>query len=103
MIFYLSGKISDVTKSKERENMEVFNAAERDLVARGVTVFNPAKLECDGKPWEWYLARDLKWINDYRPMLYMLPGWQDSRGSRLEVAFAQLLGLQILYPIGRTE
>lgn len=102
-MFYISGKITDDDPKIMRANLQKFHEVEHQLVSRGIPVFNPAKLECDGKPWEWYLARDLKWINDYRPTLYMMEGWQDSRGSRLEVAFAQLLGLSIIYPIGRTE
>ncbi|MBP6924752.1 MAG: DUF4406 domain-containing protein [Candidatus Pacebacteria bacterium] len=99
MLYYLSGKITAPTRQEELDNMQVFFDTERQLVARGFEIFNPAKLEVEGMVWEWYLARDLKWINDYRPGLYMLPGWKESRGARLEYAFAQLLHLCIVEPM----
>lgn len=98
-MFYLSGKITDVSKEKEKVNIQNFFNVEKELVGRGFEVFNPASLEEEGRSWEWYLARDLKWINDNRPTLYMLPGWEVSRGARLEVEYARLIGLRIVYPI----
>lgn len=96
-IYYLSGKISDVSREKEILNMQVFNQTEKDLVARGFEVFNPATLEVDGGTWEWYLARDLKWILDNRPIIYLIDGnWRESKGARLEVEFARLLGLHVI-------
>lgn len=79
--------------------MEVFFLVERELIARGFDVFNPARMEVDGKPWEWYLARDMKWIYENRPALYMLPGWQESRGARLEYELAKLLHLPVAEPL----
>lgn len=96
MLYYISGKITAPTREQELLNIEVFYLVERELIARGFEVFNPARLEVDGKPWEWYLARDLKWINDNKPALYMLPGWQDSRGARLEYEYARMLNLCIV-------
>lgn len=98
-MYYLSGKITDPDLEIMRSNLQKFHELEHQLVSRGIAVFNPARLEQDGKSWEWYLARDLKWINDYRPTIYLMEGWQDSRGARLEVEFARLLRLTILYPI----
>lgn len=99
MSYYISGKITDTSREKELANMEVFYQTERELIARGFDVFNPARLEVEGKSWEWYLARDLKWIYENRPTLYMLPGWEDSRGARLEYEFAKLLDLSIVRPL----
>lgn len=98
-MLYISGKITDVSREKELVNLQNFFNVEKELIARGFNVFNPARLEEDCRSWEWYLARDLKWINDNRPILYMLPGWQESRGARLEVEFAKLLGVRIIFPI----
>lgn len=98
-MYYLSGKITDADPRIMRSNLQKFYEVERALVARGIDVFNPAKLEEDGRSWEWYLARDLKWINDYRPIIYLMDGWEESRGARLEVEFAKLLKLTILYPM----
>lgn len=96
-IYYLSGKITDVTREKELFNMEVFNQTERDLTNRGFNVFNPATLEIDGGTWEWYLARDLKYIVENRPIIYLIDGnWRESKGAKLEVEFAKLLGLSVI-------
>lgn len=99
MLYYISGKITDVSREKELENKQMFYQAENDLVARGFEVFNPAKLDELGRSWEWYLARDLKWIYENKPALYMLPGWQESRGARLERQLALLLHLPIVEPV----
>lgn len=98
MLYYISGKITAPTREEELKNMEVFFKTEADLIARGFEVFNPARLEVDGKSWEWYLARDMKWIYENRPALYMLTGWQESRGARLEYQLALLLHLCIVEP-----
>ena len=99
MFYYLSGKITDSSPEQQALNMEVFFLVERELIARGFDVFNPARLEVEGKSWEWYLARDMKWIYENRPALYMLPGWQESRGARLEYELAKLLNLQVAEPM----
>lgn len=99
-IYYLSGKITDVTREKELLNMQVFNQTEKDLVARGFDVFNPAKLEVNGGTWEYYLSRDLLWIYENKPIIYLISNdWQESRGARLEVEWAKMLGLQIVSPL----
>lgn len=97
--FYLSGKITDVTRELERANLQKFFEVEKELVARGFDVFNPATFEKDGMTWEQYLAKDLFWILENHPMLYLLEGWETSRGARLEVAWARLLGLTIIEPL----
>lgn len=98
-MYYLSGPITAPTREEELANIKKFYDLEHELLNRGFHVFNPAKLEEAGRSWEWYLARDLKWINDYRPTIYLMDGWQNSRGARLEVEFARLLKLTILYPL----
>ena len=95
-MIYLSGKITDVSKEKELLNMEIFNKVERELKAQGYEVFNPVIYEIDGGTWEYYLARDLQWIATNKPDIYVLPNWRESKGARLEVEFAYLLGLKIL-------
>lgn len=99
MLYYLSGKITDHNREKELENMQLFHDTEVELVKRGIDVFNPAKLETLGKSWEWYLSRDLLYIQEKRPMIYLLDNWYESKGARLEVEWARLLGLHVLYPM----
>jgi hypothetical protein len=98
-MLYLCGKITDVSRELEKANLQKFHDLEKELVARGFEVFNPAKFEADGLRWEHYLAADLIWIHANRPMLYLMEGWRESRGARLEVEFSRLLGLSILEPL----
>lgn len=96
MKYYLSGKISN--GGSEASTFDQFNEEETRLVAEGHEVFNPAKLEVEGgASWEWYLSRDLKYIYENRPTMFMLKGWEQSQGARLECEFAKLLGLTIEY------
>lgn len=95
MRYYLSGKISN--GDTEPHNYAHFDEMEERLMLQGHEVFNPAKLEKVGASWEWYLARDVKWIMEYRPTLLMLEGWEGSRGARLEHELGKLLGLEIEY------
>lgn len=96
-MIYISGKISDETREKELENLKRFAEKTAELKQMGWEVFNPGELECPGWVWEQYLARDLKFIHDHHPALYMMCGWEDSRGARLEHQTALLLELNIAY------
>lgn len=98
MIYYISGKITN--GESEQPNFKYFFEAEELLWKREdcTTVFNPAKLEeKEYATWEHYLARDVKYIIDNRPTLYMLPNWEESKGARLEHELAKLLDLPIEY------
>jgi hypothetical protein len=95
-MMYLSGRISSNDPEEQQANLQKFHDLEKELVARGFEVFNPAKFVTEGKTWEFYLARDLKYLYEARPMLYLMEGWEQSRGARLEVEFAKLCGLQII-------
>lgn len=96
-LYYISGKITDETREKELKNITAFNLKEEELIQEGHTVFNPASLEVEGKTWEQYLAQDLIFIIQNKPALYVLKGWESSRGARLEVETAKLLSLDIIY------
>lgn len=100
MKYYISGRITDETRQLELENMQLFYDLEMKLIAEGTNpedIFNPARLEVDSvATWEWYLARDLHYIMENKPTLILLPNWKDSKGARLEVEVAELLGLTIL-------
>ena len=93
---YISGRMSD--GGREKPTFIGFFEAEKEWVAKGYEVFNPASVESDAnKSWEHYLARDLTWIIENRPMLFMLKGWEESQGARLEYEVALRLGLKIKY------
>jgi len=96
-LYYISGKITDVSREKERENLEKFNIKDKELRSQGHVVFNPASHEVEGTTWEQYLAFDIIFIVNNKPTLYMMKGWEESRGARLEHETALLLNLDIIY------
>ena len=96
MRIYISGAITGTTDYKER-----FAAAEEKLKAAGYEVVNPAKVTEVLPPlsWETYMGIcvPLLAICD---AIYMLNGWRDSRGAKIEHRLMQGSGHKILYEDG---
>jgi hypothetical protein len=105
-------------------NFPAFDAASEDLRFQGYDIVSPAELDDpvernaalasqtgdhlpEQQPWGVYLARDLKIVCDVTGVI-VLPGWQHSRGARLETYVSDVLGKPIYqYPdlckIARTD
>ncbi|QGJ93798.1 nucleotide pyrophosphohydrolase [Mycobacterium phage Hannaconda] len=82
-------------------NHPAFNRAAERLRAQGHTVINPAELDTEAGDvgeleWHEYLRRDIKVLADCTHIA-MLPGWENSKGARLEHHIAQELGLTVEY------
>lgn len=96
-VVYVSGPMTGLPDF----NFPAFNAAAASLRAKGHQVVNPAELDVQdaGKPMQWsdYLRRDIRALMDCEA-IYMLDGWANSKGARLEHHIAQQLGLEILGP-----
>lgn len=90
---YIAGAISGRTDYKE-----AFQAAEEQLRERGFVVMNPAN---NGQDWSYrqYINVGLMELM-HCDAIYMLRGWQDSVGARLEMEYARATGLEILYEAG---
>lgn len=100
---YIAGKMSGLPNY----NYPMFFKAEEILTRLGYEAFNPAHhsgdtleeaiatVHTDPRPWEWYLKEDIKILLgcDY---IFLLPGWEDSRGARLEYHVASEVGIKIL-------
>ena len=99
MTLYLSSPITSDSREKELENLERLALKKIELTAQGHKCFNPGELEVIGKTWEYYLAKDLVWIYENRPDLYMMKGWETSRGCRLEHELGLQLNLTIEYEL----
>lgn len=100
--WYLAGPMSGIPKY----NIPEFNMASLDLRRRGVKIISPAELDDPkvhaaamaspdgrgetGHTWGEFLARDVKIVADKVQGIIFLPGWEKSRGARLE-AFVGLL------------
>ena len=94
MKIYISGKITGTT-----DYMERFAKAEQDLTSRGFEVINPAKENArlpEGTPWKIYMAESLRMLL-HCDAIYMMDGWKESRGARLENVVAHVCDLQIFH------
>lgn len=69
------------------------------LRANGWDVLNPAELHPPDPdvPWSEFLRADLKALLGCSSLL-LLPGWEQSRGARLEFVVAHSLEFDIFYP-----
>lgn len=98
-ITYISGPISDADKLTQNCNLARFFTVEKILLDRGYNVHNPARFEGDRTAMEWcdYMAIDMLFIVRNKPNMYMLSGWEDSMGAKLEHSLANLMELEIEY------
>lgn len=94
---YISGPITGTNDFIER-----FAAAEQILKSIGYTVINPASVERLEKmpqkstTWEQYMGEDLKMLAT-ADAIYLLKGWENSRGAVIERDVAVGMGKQVLY------
>lgn len=91
---YISGPISGLPLETVYNN---FTNAEAQLLEQGYEVVNPLN---NGLPtnatWEEHMRADLRLLLD-RDAIYMLEGWEKSRGARIEYALAVDLKMDIQY------
>ncbi len=91
---YISGPMS----GKLHYNFEAFNEAATFLRAKGYGVINPADFGvAEGEQWGDCLRRDLAVLLGLRSddLVVTLPGWEHSKGARLEVTVARELGIGV--------
>jgi len=88
-VTYLAGPISGVPDYLAR-----FGAAELRLRAAGHAVCNPTReqSEVPGRTWEEYLEYDLELLGNCA-VIATLDAWWQSRGARVEMAYAAALGI----------
>lgn len=93
MKVYLAGPMTGV----EDHNFPAFHKASDYLRELGFEVISPAELD-DGdtsQSWQHYMKRDIALLVECDGVA-VLPGWQKSRGARIEVFLATTLGLQVI-------
>ena len=79
-------------------NFPAFHAAAKMLRDLGHEVRNPAEVgEEPGKSWEEYMRKDLRLLCDCTA-IYLLPGWEKSKGAHLELHIAHRLGMEVMLP-----
>lgn len=92
-LVYLAGPMSGIPEF----NHPAFHAAAAKLRAQGYSVVNPAEINPDiTKTWEQCMRRDIQALADCA-ILALLPGWEPSKGARLEYDIAQSLGMTIIF------
>lgn len=89
--FYIAGPMSRI----DDYNFPAFDAAEKALRAAGYDVANPASIGVhEGWGWYDYMRPALKMMLDC-DRVALLPGWEDSRGARIERSLALDLAMYV--------
>ncbi|UEH06348.1 DUF4406 domain-containing protein [Pseudomonas sp. HN8-3] len=88
---YLSGPMSGLPGL----NFPNFHSMTASLRASGHTVTNPAEINPEGGTWTDCIRRDIAALMDCYTVA-TLPGWENSKGARLEVHIARELGVPIV-------
>ena len=89
MKIYIAGAISNNPGYEQQ-----FKAAEEKLKAEGHTVINPAKNP--GYDYKSYIYMGLFELM-HCDAIYMLKGWFNSEGAKLEHCYAVIVGLKTIY------
>lgn len=93
-VAYIAGPMTGLP----RFNFPAFYTAQALLERRGRSVINPAALNPPQRPW-WACMVVCLWHLRLADEVRLLPGWERSRGARLEVLAAIALGLPIYPPV----
>ena len=88
---YLSGPMTGLPGL----NFPAFAAMTGHLRASGHRVTNPAEINPDGGSWNDCMRRDIVALM-YCDTVATLPGWEHSKGARLEVLIAERLGMTVV-------
>ncbi|MCF8566890.1 DUF4406 domain-containing protein [Alicyclobacillus tolerans] len=87
---YISGPMTGY----EDYNRPAFHAMASQLKDAGYRVYNPADVVLETDDWAQYMKIHLA-VLPTCDLVVVLPGWQKSRGARLEVANAHFLGIPV--------
>jgi len=91
---YISGKITGLVFEDAFKN---FEKAEKKWIEEGYEVVNPMTIDHNhDKSWENYMRIDLKAMLEC-DSIFMLKGWETSRGAVIEHNLAKDLGFKIHY------
>ena len=93
MKIYISGAMA----SRPDKYKEEFAKAEKDLTEKGYTALNPAHLP-KGLPTNRYMPICMAMV-DACDAIYMMKGWEKSKGACLEKAYAEYQDKIVLYEV----
>jgi len=105
---YISGPYSAGTTALEDHNIRIAAKAAFRYYKKGYAVFCPhlqtsyidRNFNCGEVEYEDWLAVDIYWLSKCDVIVF-LPGWEKSRGARIERMAARGLGKKIVYLQGR--
>lgn len=96
MKIYISGKISGTNLAETRKRFAAVAKAMKRLGYEPVNPFENGLTEHD--TWEAHIVKDIATLLQCKA-IYMLQGWQDSKGARIEHYIATEIGIPITYEI----
>ena len=92
MRVYIAGPMT----SLQGLNFPAFHEAASRLRGQGFEVVNPAEINPDhAMPWAECMRRDIAELVTC-DVIYLLPGWESSKGATLEHHIATRLGLAVI-------
>lgn len=89
MKIYISGPMTGLPDL----NFPAFHAEAARIRSMGHEVVNPAELNPDGGTWQECMRKDIAALCECDG-IFMLPGWDNSRGALLEFEIASKLGIE---------
>ena len=92
---YISGQITGL---QYEDALASFDKAEKRLQSLGYDVINPMIHVPYNKDWSWfdYMGEDIKLLGKC-DSIYMLKGWLNSDGARIEHSIATKKNINIIY------
>ena len=86
---YIAGPITN-----NPDYVKQFREAEQMLKKKGFRVLNP--IHNTGDSYKELIDKGLAMLM-ICDAIYMLPGWEESKGATLEIAYAETVGIEIIY------
>lgn len=96
MIVYISGCITNGGTQPVTDAIERFAAAEQEVATLGHTPLNPCDVAITSWTWRQCMNRAVRLLLE-ADGIYLLRGWENSHGARVEKQLAQGLGMTVLY------
>lgn len=78
-------------------NFPAFHKAAATLRKAGHFVFNPAENSPTDADIRQCMAIDVAWICAQAEAIALIPGWENSRGAKAELALSEALGLDVIH------